>query len=358
MNFDLTEEQEMLQESLGGLLENEFPISRLREVFDGDTGHDPELWKSLIELGIAGLAIDEAHGGAGLEVLDLAVAAETLGYHAAPGPFLGHALAAVAIEAGGTAEQKAKWLPLLATGDAVGTVALADADGGWLPGDWSIPVGESISGVKDFVTCADMADFMVVGLSGGRLGIVQREADGVSLEPVDGADRTRRMSRVTFENTPCELLGEGEAAACRLRDVGLVLCAADALGGAQRLLEMSVEYSKTREQFGVTIGHFQSLKHQLANMALDVEPSRGLYWFAAYAQDHETDKAERIAATAKAHVTDRFMQVSRDAVEAHGGLGFTWECDVQMWFKRAMFDRAFLGTPSQHRSRSADLAGW
>ena len=121
---------------------------------------------------------------------------------------------------------------------------------------------------------------------------------------------------------------------------------------------MSVEYAKTREQFGVTIGHFQALKHQLASMALDVEPSRGLYWFAAYAQDHEKDEAEHIAATAKAHVTDRFMQVARDAVEAHGGLGFTWECDVQMWFKRAMFDRAFLGTPAQHRSRSADLAGW
>jgi len=358
VNFDLTEEQEMLQQSLGGLLENEFPVSRLREVFDGDTGHDPDLWKSLVELGIAGLAIDEEHGGAGLEILDLAVAAETLGYHAAPGPFLGHALAAVAIEAGGSPEQKGKWLPLLATGDAVGTVALAEAEGHWLPGDWTLPAGETISGEKDFVPSVDVADVMVVGLSGGRLGIVKTDADGISLEPIDGADRTRRMRKVTFDNVPCELLAEDDKAAGRLRDVGLVLCAADAFGGAQRLLEMSVEYAKTREQFGVTIGHFQALKHQLASMALDVEPSRGLYWFSAYAQDHEVDKAERIAATAKAHITDRFMQVARDAVEAHGGLGFTWECDVQMWFKRAMFDRAFLGTPSQHRSRSADLAGW
>jgi alkylation response protein AidB-like acyl-CoA dehydrogenase len=358
VNFDLTEEQEMLQQSLGGLLENELPISRLREVFDGDTGHDPDLWKSLVELGIAGLNIDDEYGGAGLEILDLAVAAETLGYHAAPGPFLGHALAAVAIAAGGTADQKKKWLPLLATGDAVGTVALAEAEGRWLPGDWSLACAETISGEKDFVTSAALADFMVVGLAGGRLGIVETGAEGVSLEPVDGADLTRRMSRVTFENAPCEWLEEGAGAANRLRDVGLVLCAADAFGGAQRLLEMSVEYAKTREQFGVTIGHFQALKHQLASMALDVEPSRGLYWFSAYAQDHEPEQAERIAAMAKAHVTDRFMQVARDAVEAHGGLGFTWECDVQMWFKRAMFDRAFLGTPSQHRSRSADLAGW
>ena len=120
---------------------------------------------------------------------------------------------------------------------------------------------------------------------------------------------------------------------------------------------MSVEYAKTREQFGVTIGHFQALKHQLANMALDVEPNRGLYWFAAYAQDHAQEEAERIAAISRAHISDRFMQVARDAVEAHGGIGFTWECDVQIWFKRAMFDRAFLGSLAEDRERSLELAG-
>ena len=134
--------------------------------------------------------------------------------------------------------------------------------------------------------------------------------------------------------------------------------AADAFGGASRLVEASVEYARTREQFGVVIGQFQALKHQLANMALEVEPTRGLYWYAAHAFDHVPDEAERSAALAKAHVTDVFMQVARDAVEAHGGLGFTWECDVQIWYKRAMFDRAFLGTPEMHRERSVALAGW
>ena len=143
-----------------------------------------------------------------------------------------------------------------------------------------------------------------------------------------------------------------------MRDVALVLLAADAFGGASRCVDMCVEYAKTREQFGVTIGHFQGLKHQLANMAVEVEPSRALYWYAAYAYDHEPDESERSAALAKAHVTDRFMQVARDSVEAHGGIGFTWECDVQIWFKRAMFDRAFLGAPSVHRERAAVLAGW
>ena len=358
MNFDLTEEQEMLQQSLGSLLENEMPINRLREVFDGDTGDDPDLWKSLAELGVAGLAIGDTYGGAGLEILDLAVAAETLGYHCAPSPFLGHVLAAVAIEAGGSEEQKKKWLPGLATGDQIGTIALAEAEGRWQPEEWKLAASSTISGVKDFVPSGRLSTLMVVGLEDGQLGVVETRSDGVTLEEVDGADRSRRMDLVTFADAPCELLANGKEAALRLRNVGLVLCAADAFGGSQRLLEMSVEYAKTREQFGVTIGHFQAMKHQLANMALDVEPNRGLYWFSAYAQDHEPDEADRVASIAKAHITDRFMQVARDAVEAHGGLGFTWECDVQMWFKRAMFDRAFLGTPSQHRSRSADLASW
>ena len=171
-------------------------------------------------------------------------------------------------------------------------------------------------------------------------------------------DQGRRIDNVHFEGTPCEALPDGVRAGKRMRDVALVLLAADAFGGAERCVEMAVEYAKTREQFGVKIAHFQGLKHQLANMAVEVEPSRGLYWYAAYAMDHVADEAERSAALAKAHITDGFMQVARDTVEAHGGLGFTWECDVQMWFKRAMFDRAFFGAPSVHRSRAADLSDW
>ena len=358
MNFDLTEEQLMLQETVGQLLANECPLTHLREIFDGESGFDETLWKGLAELGIAGLHVPEEHGGAGLGVLELAVTAESLGYHAAPGPFLGHALAITAIVAGGSDEQKRRWLPGLATGDVIGSVALADPGGAWLPDAWQIAAADTISGRKEFVPYAERAGLVVVGLAGGRLGVVERGAAGIADEPVDGADLSRRMRHVSFEGTPCQLLAETDAAARRVRDVGCVLLAADAFGGSQRLLEMCVDYAKTREQFGVTIGHFQALKHQLANMALDIEPSRGLYWYAAYAQDHIADEAERVAAIAKAHVTDRFMDVARNAVEAHGGIGFTWECDVQIWFKRAMFDRAFLGAPSEHRERQADLADW
>ena len=358
MNFDLSEEQVMLQEAVKQYLQNECPLDRLREIFDGETGHDPVLWKGLVEMGVAGLHLPEQYGGAGLEVLDLAVVSEVLGYQAAPGPYFGHVLAGLAIAEGGSAAQKENWLPRLAGGEAIGTVALAEEDSAWQPEDWKLSAEADLSGSKTNVPFASLADVIVVGVAGGGLVLVERSAAGVSIEALSGADQTRRIDKLSFDATPCEVLPEGVHAAKRMRDVGLVLLAADAFGGAERCVDMAVEYSKTREQFGVKIAHFQALKHQLANMAVDVEPSRGLYWYAAHAMDHVADEAERTAALTKAHITDRFMQVARDTVEAHGGLGFTWECDVQIWFKRAMFDRAFLGTPAVHRERAAQLAGW
>ena len=358
MIFDLTDEQKMLQETVQQFIENECPVTRLRELFDGDQGHDPVLWKGLVELGIAGLLIPDQYGGAGLEMLDLAVVAETMGHGALPGPFFNHVLAGLAIELGGSDAQKEKWLPKLASGDALATIALSDADGGWQPEDWQLEGGDTLTGSKPMVPFASLADVILVGVAGGNLVLVEKGADGLALESVDGADRSRRLDTLTFAETPCEALPNGVAAAAKVRDAGLILLSADAIGGSQRCLEMSVEYAKTRQQFGVVIGQFQALKHQLANMALSVEPSRGLYWYAAHAFDHAPEEAERIAAVAKAHITDGFMQVARDAIEAHGGIGFTWECDVQMWFKRAMFDRAFLGAPAIHRSRAATLADW
>ncbi len=358
MNFDLSEEQEMLQETVKQFLENECPATTLREIFDGDAGFAEGLWKGMAEMGIAGLHLPEEFGGAGLEILDLAVVSEALGYMAAPGPFLGHALAGLAIATGGSDAQKKEWLPKLATGDAVGTVALAEEGGGWLPDQWTLPAGDELTGTKNHVIFGNHADVIVVGVAGGGLALVEKGASGLEIRDIEGADRTRRLTQLTFAGTPAQTLPEGAAAAIQVRDVALVLLAADAFGGASRLVEMSVEYAKTREQFGVTIGHFQALKHQLANMAVEVEPSRGLYWYAAHAMDHVQDESERTAAVAKAHITDRYMQVARDAVEAHGGIGFTWECDVQIWFKRAMFDRAYMGNPAVHRERAAQLAGW
>jgi alkylation response protein AidB-like acyl-CoA dehydrogenase len=358
VNFDVSEEQELLQETVRQFLEGECPIARLREIFESESGFDPALWKGMVELGLGGLGVPEAYGGAGLEMIDLALAAETLGYGGAPGPFLGHALAALALELGGSEAQKERWLPRLAAGDALGSVALGESGGVWSPEEWTLAPGDSLRGAKSYVPNGADADLLVVGVRGGGLVLVEGSAPGLSSEPIEGADRSRRLHALRFDATPCEPLARGESAAPRLRDAGLVLLAADAFGAGSRLVDMSVEYARNREQFGVTIGHFQALKHQLANMAVEIEPSRALFWYAAHAFDHIPEDAERAAALAKAHITDRAMQIARDAVEAHGGIGFTWECDVQIWFKRAMFDRAFLGTPAVHRERCARLAGW
>jgi alkylation response protein AidB-like acyl-CoA dehydrogenase len=358
VNFDTSEEQELLQDTVRQFLAGECPPPRVREIFESESGHDPALWKGMVELGLAGLLVPEQHGGAGLEVTDLALVAETLGYGGAPGPFLGHALASAALLAAGSEAQRADWLPRLASGEALGSVALCESGGRWLPEQWQLAAGERISGEKRFVPYAGLADLIVVGVAGGGLVLVERGAPGLASEPYEGVDRTRRLATLRLDETPCEPLAAGPQAAARVRDLGLVLLAADAFGVAERLLDLSVDYAGTREQFGVTIGHFQALKHQLANMAVGIEPSRGLWWYAAHAQDRVPEDAERFAALAKAHVTDRAMELARDSVEAHGGIGFTWECDVQIWFKRALFDRAWLGTPELHRERVAELAGW
>ncbi len=363
MDFDLSEEQQLLQETVAQFLDNECPMARLRELFDDETGWDPVLWKGLAELGVAGIHLPGDVGGSELEVLDLAVVAETLGACAAPVPFLGHVLATEAIRVAGSEAQQSRLLPALASGERLATVAFAEEAGVWQPEEWTLvgPEGETgtLSGTKEIVEFGEQADCFVVGLAGGRLGVVERDASGIEIQRVEGADRTRRLARLTFDATPVELLAKsGAEAAGRVRDVGLVLLAADAFGGARKLVDMSVEYAKSREQFGVTIGHFQALKHQLANMAIEIEPARALYWYAAHAVDHEPKEGARMAAIAKSHLCDRYLQVARDATEAHGGIGYTWEGDTQIWFKRAMFDRVFLGTPRVHRDRAADLAGW
>ena len=272
-------------------------------------------------------------------------------------PFFGHSLATLAVALGGSPEQQEHWLPRLASGEVLGTVALGEPGGVWDPESWNTAIeSDRASGCKDSVPSGSAADLLVVGVAGGGLALVEGSTDGLTFEAIDGLDCTRPLDVLRLEGAACERLPG--TAARRVRDAGLVLLAADAFGAAGHLVRVSAEYAKSRQQFGQPIGQFQALKHQLADMALDVDPTRGLWWYAAYAFDYLEDESERAAALAKAHITDRATQVARSAVEAHGGLGFTWECDVQIWFKRVLFDRLYLGTPEVHRDRVAQLGGW
>ena len=356
MDFSLSEEQELLQHTVRSFVAKECPPQTVRAIFDGERQAVSALWKGLAEIGVAGLVVSEAHGGAGLELLELALVAEELGRGAVPVPFLGHALATLALARGGSATQQAAWLPRLASGAARATVALAEDGGRWLPQDWSVELANGrVRGRKRLVPEADGAEVFVVGCRGGALALVEAGA-GVRVTPEPTLDRGRPLATLALEGAPAEALAAADSA--RLVDAACVLLAADAFGAAHQLVRMTAAYVSTRQQFGQPLAQFQAVKHQLANMALDVDPTRGLWWYAAHAFDHAPAEASRAAALAKAHITDRAQQVARDAVEAHGGIGFTWECDVQLWFKRVMFDRLWLGAPELHRTRFAALEGW
>jgi alkylation response protein AidB-like acyl-CoA dehydrogenase len=358
VHFGLTDEQKLLQETVRGFVAAECPPTRLRELFDAGSGHDPTLWKGLAEMGVTGLLVSERFGGAGLELLEAALVAEELGAGALPAGFFGHALACLSLVLAGSPAQQERHLPALASGATLGSVALAEAGDVWEPAGWSVSAqGGRLRGSKRHVPGGAVAELLVVGTSGGGLALVSRGA-GVRVEPERALDRTRALATLHFEGAACEVLPGGAAQSARLFDAGLALCAADAFGAAWRLVRTTVEYAKSRQQFGQPIAQFQAVKHQLADMATALEPARGLFWYAAHAWDHLPAEASRAAAIAKHHLTSRAAEVARAAVELHGGLGFTWECDVQIWLKRILFDRAFLGAPERHRARCAELGGW
>lgn len=358
MNFLLSEDQREIQDAVRRYFSKALTSTRLHEIANSDSGFDFDLWRGLAEIGALGVLVPENHGGLGLNLIDAAIIAEALGHAAAPLPWLGHQLAIIALRLAGSEAQQARWLPSLASGECIGTVAFCD-DGGWQPEQWTLESGATLSGIKRHVQGAYEADLIVVGTRDGTLAFVERGASGLTLSNEDGIDRTRRLASLAFSDTGCEPLARASLVVSqRLRDAALALLAADAFGGASRCLDMTVEYAKTRQQFGVVIGQFQALKHQLANMAVEIEPARGLYWYAAHAFDHLPDAAPRACALAKSHLADRFMQLARDAIEAHGGIGYTWEYDLHWWFKRAMFDSAWLGTSREHRARAAELGGW
>lgn len=355
MNFLLSEQQLEIQQTVARLLAERYGSLKVHESFDSDESLDAGLWRDLAEMGVTGLHLAEEHGGIGLQLVDLAIVAEALGAGAAAVPMLGHWLVGLALQLAGSDEQKARWLPRIASGEIIATVAFAE-EGGWHPHHWTLESAPRLSGCKHSVFGGSNADLLLVGLAGGALALVEGDAEGVSISPMDGIDRTRRMAHVEFANAPAQLLPPAPDVAERLYDAALALLAADAFGGASRCLQMAVEYAKVREQYGVAIGQFQGLKHQLANMAVEVEPARGLYWYAAYTFDHLPGETTATCALAKAHLSERFLQVARDCIEAHGGIGYTWEYDAQIYLKRALFDYAYFDVPAEHRARYADLA--
>ena len=374
IDFGLSEEQEALQRSAREFLARECAPALVRETARSDDGLPRDLYRQMAELGWMGLLVPETQGGLGLGALDLALVLEELGRVVAPGPFLSTQLVVAGLLRAGTAAQRAAWLPALLAGEAFATLAHVEASDQQEPAGVQVQAattrdGWVLSGAKLFVPEAQSASVFLVaartkagiGPAGVSLFLVDRGARGVRVKPHQHVDLTRRFGELLLKDVavPKTALvgtaGEGWPVLGRLLDLAALGIAADSLGGAQRAFEMAIEYSRVREQFGRKIGSFQALKHIAAEMLADIEPARSLVWYAAYAWDRRPREAARAAAMAKASLGDVYSRTARRSVEMHGGIGFTWEFDLQLWFKRAHTNEALFGDPAFHRERLAQI---
>jgi alkylation response protein AidB-like acyl-CoA dehydrogenase len=324
MDFGFNDEQQAIRDTAREMLSNRSPLSRVREHAEAGT-RDEELWSEICQLGWPGIAIDEEHGGQGLGTVELAILCEELGYACAAVPFLSNAIAGHVIEGAGSAEQRQRWLPGIASGEARGTAALEP---------------EQPAVVAD----PDGAAVLVLPAS----GLV--EPSEAEIETLDLIDQTRSYARGSASGGD-PIPGESGMY------VPMVALAAEMVGVAQRALDMAVEYAKEREQFGRPIGAYQAVSHRLADMLWDVEEARSLTLYAAWCADDEPESLPYAAHMAKARASDAGWSVTSAALQVFGGIGFTWEHDLQFLLKRGRVDGGLLGSARAHRDRVASYAG-
>lgn len=384
MDFGLSDGQRLLQHSARDFFATECPPALVRDAANDPYAFPRVLYQKLARLGWLAVLIPEEFGGTGGTMLDAALLFEEAGRAALPGPLLAASLLGpLAVRHAGSRSQKATWLPRLATGEALATVAVLEEHerydaAGIRTRARRVQGGYELSGVKMFVPDADVADAIVVAAAlaprkssrraapAGRVSLflVDRNTPGVSIRRLDMIDRTRRTYEVRLRGAAVPARsrlgaeGAGWPVIARLFDAGAIALAADSLGGAERALEMSVTYAREREQFGRPIGSFQAIKHMAAEMVSEIEPARSLVWYAAHAFDAQPRLAARAVSLAKARLGDVYSRTTNRAVQIHGGIGFTWEHDLHWWFKRAKWNEVAFGDPTYHRERLATLDGF
>lgn len=355
MDFSITADQKLMQETLVRALAETSSLDRVRRYAAdrGDLGAD--IWGALKDFGLPGLLIPEEHGGLGLKLLDAVLAAEALGRAVAPVPFLGACLAPIALIGGGSVEQQQAWLPGLAAGEVRAAVAISEPIAGARDGAGVTAAGGRLTGKALFVEGGLEADLIVVADASGGLHLARSDAPGLTRALMPNIDQTRRLAELTFDGVAAEPLA-GDLLP-RLRDAAWVLLAADALGACDVMIEKAVAYAQERKQFGRVIGSFQAVKHMCAEMAAEVEPARSLVWYAAYAFDEGLDDASLCCAHAKAYLGEAGRFVARTATEVHGGMGITDLLGLHFWFKRIGLDRQLMGGPERVRDWAARLQG-
>ena len=360
MEFALTSDQKMMQESVGRTLERVSPLERVRKSADAKEPYAGDVFKALVELGVPGILVPEEFGGLGLTMLDAALAAEMLGRHVAPAPFIGASvMAPLAILGAGSDAQKKAWLPKIAAGEAVFGVAVSEQAAGAREKAEVTARGGTLSGRALFVVDFAGANHFLVADKFAGLHIVDAKAHGLEKKLLTTIDATRTLGELVFDNVEAETLaGNSPATLDRVIDAGRIALAADTLGAAEHMIEKAVAYSKERKQFGRVIGSFQAVKHMCAEMAAELEPARALVWYAAYAYDEFPEQSRRMAAHAKAHLAEIGQQIARTATEVHGGMGFTDLLGLHYWFKRIGLNRQVLGSPERTRHDAAIAQGW
>jgi len=376
MDFGFSEEQEMLRKSARDFLAKEAPMTYVRQMMEDERGFRDDLWRKMAELGWTGLVLPEDFGGAGLDFVDMVVVLEEMGRVVLPGPFFSTLVGAVALLDAGSAAQKQEWLPKIAAGEARVTLAQLEPNARWDADGIELEArkadgGFALSGTKLFVPDAHTADLLVVagrapgskGAEAVSLFLVDAKAPGVTTTLLKTMDQTRKLCEVVLKDVrvpAARVLGEpgqGWKRLDRVVDRGKVGLCAEMCGGAEKVLEMSVEYAKVREQFGRPIGSFQAIQHKCANMLVEVESSKSATYYAAWAVANDVAEAPLAAAMAKAYCSDAYRHTAGEGIQIHGGIGFTWEHDMHIYFKRAKSSEVTFGDATWNREIVAQLIG-
>ena len=364
MNFSFSEDQVLLRNSVRSFLDEHCRPAHPRAMMDDARGYDPALWNEMAKLGWLGLPFPEQHGGAGLGLVELAIAIEDLGRAAYPGPYLATVvLGGLGLLLGGSAAQKDRWLPAIASGEKRASAALMEDALDWDPASTAATAvtaggGWTISGVKRFVPWAHVADIVLVPArspEGLSLFLVDPKQAGVALRRMVGIDLCSRWSEMRLEGVRVgadAVVGQPGTAGPVLESLlrrAAVCASAEMLGAARRCLDMSVEYAKVREQFGQPIGSFQAIRHRCAEMLLDVENCHSAVYYAAWALEAGAEDAAVAASICKSYVSESARRVCGDSIQVHGGIGFTWEYDLHLYMKRAKALEPLFGDAEFHR---------
>ena len=370
MNFGLTETQQTLKNTVRKFLAAECPISEARRLMETETAFDAGLWRKISEQGWTGIIFPEEYGGFGMGLVEMAVVLEEMGRALLAGPYFSTVLLAGALlDAAAGENEKQKYLGAICRGEARATVAFLEDPASWAPDSVRMKAsrrgaGYLLDGQKLFVPDAAVSDFLIsIARLDGELAllVVPRGAEGLSIAPMPSLDGTRKLYEVTFDSVsiaPQDLLRKGAAAAAalgRARNIATMGLAAEMTGGMQRLLEIAVEYAKTRKQFGRPIGQFQAVQHQCADMLLYTESSRSAVYYAAWAMQEGIPEAGLAVSVAKAYGSDAFREVGNRAIQVHGGMGFTWENDCHLYYRRAKASELAFGDAAYHRELIAKL---